>query len=53
MFRTQPDILMKKKNVFAGIANGWKSLTIFAKSLIFDIWQGSEYTAGHYTDSLM
>ena len=27
------------------IANGWKLLTISAKSSILDVWQGSEYTS--------
>ena len=28
---------------FAKIVNGWKPLTIFAKSFIFDVWMVSEY----------
>ena len=41
------------KKLFAKIVNGLKSLTIFRESFIFDVWQGSEYNSGHYTDSLM
>ena len=29
--------------LFAKKVNGWKSLTIFAKSYIFDVQMGSEY----------
>ena len=41
------------KKLFAEIVNGWKSWTVFAKNFIFDVWQGSEYASGNYTDSLM
>ena len=33
--------------LFAKVVNGWKLLTIFARSYISDIWQGSEYDS-HY-----
>ena len=29
------------------IVNGWKPLTIFTKSFILDIWQGSEYNSAN------
>ena len=35
------------------ILDGGKSLTILVKSSILDVWKGSEYTSGHYTDSLL
>ena len=41
------------KKLFAKIINSWKSLSIFTKSSIFDVWQGSEYASGHYAVSLM
>ena len=31
--------------LFMEIVNGWKLLTIFAKSSILDIWLGSEYAS--------
>ena len=31
--------------LFPKIINGWNLLTIFTKSFILDIWQGSEYTS--------
>ena len=34
-----------KMELFAKTINGWKSLTIFAKISILDVWQGSEYTS--------
>ena len=40
------------KKLFVEIGNGWKSWTIFAKNFIFDVWQGSQYASGNYTDSL-
>ena len=33
--------------LFAKVINGWKLLTIFARSYISDVWQGSEYDS-HY-----
>ena len=35
-----------KIELFVKIVSGWKLLTIFAKSFILDIWQGSEYASG-------
>ena len=32
-------------DLFAKIINGWKTLTIFAKRSILDIWLGSEYAS--------
>ena len=29
--------------IFVKIINSWKRVTIFAKSYILDVWQGSEY----------
>ena len=38
-----------KMELFAEIVQDWKSLTIFARSSIFEVWQGSEYSsAGTY-----
>ena len=34
------------KTSFAKIVKGFQSLTIFAKSSILDVWQGSEYACG-------
>ena len=34
-----------KKEFFAEIFNGWKPLTIVAKSSILDVWQVSEYAS--------
>ena len=34
-----------KTEHFATRVNGWKLLTIFAKSSILDVWQGSEYAS--------
>ena len=30
---------------FAKVVNGWKSFTIFPKTSILDVWQGSEYAS--------
>ena len=30
---------------FVKIINGWKPITMFVKSSILDVWQGSEYTS--------
>ena len=35
-----------KMVLFAKIVNDWKLLSIFAKSSILVVWQGSEYTSG-------
>ena len=40
VFRT-----VSKMELFTKISNGFQPLTIFAKSLILDIWQGSEYAS--------
>ena len=32
-----------KMKLFVMIVNGWKSLTVFARSSTWDVWQGSEY----------
>ena len=37
-----------KIKLFAKIVNDWKSLTIFTKSFILDVWQGSENTSSEY-----
>ena len=36
-----------KMELFAKLVKGWKPLTIFAKSFILDVWQGSEYDPNH------
>ena len=33
----------RKVKLFVMIVNGWKSLTVFARSSTWDVWQGSEY----------
>ena len=33
-------------NLLEKIDNGYKSLTILAKSFILDVWKGSEYVSG-------
>ena len=38
-----------KMKVFANIVNVFKPLTIFAKTFILDVWQGSEHTSGIWT----
>ena len=35
-----------KIKLFANIVNSWKSLTVFAKNSVLDVWQSSEHTAG-------
>ena len=47
----QPNQTCKMKKAFC--ENSWKSLTALVKSLILGVWKGSEYTYGHYTDSLI
>ena len=37
-----------KMKLFAKIANGWKLLTIYPKSLVLDFWQDSEYASDMY-----
>ena len=38
---------LRWKTFFAKNFNGWKSLTVFGKSSIFDIWRDSKYASGH------
>ena len=35
-----------KMKLFGKLVNGWKALTIFIKSPIFDVWLDSEYVSG-------
>ena len=37
-----------KMGLFSNVVNGWKPLTIFAKSSLVDAWLGSEYTSETY-----
>ena len=41
--RIQSPIEHYKMNLFLKIVKGWKSLTIFTKSSILDVWLGSPY----------
>lgn len=37
---------ISKTELFAKVVNGFKSLTIFPKPFIVDVWKGSDYTSG-------
>ena len=49
----KPLTVITKHSILDAAAALGLSLIIFAKSNIFDAWQGSEYASKHYTDSLM
>ena len=42
-----------KMKFFTKIVNGFQTLTIFAKSSIVNIWQGSEYVSGYSQEELI
>ena len=44
------DVLRILMELFAKMINGFQSLTKFGKSSSLDVWQGSEYVSGSFSD---